>query len=147
MHGGIAGSLPGLSAPGFNGGFASTLNGQSDSAAQGGAGRGAAGGPGPQGPGGAARSAAAAQGSGKGSSLLEELNTSVPGLSGRKAAAARAVQGWASISGLDSVKQLLQEVTVLPNLRPDLFKVCTQNSSNTPNVFLRKAVIPKAVKQ
>lgn len=32
--------------------------------------------------------------------------------------------GWATVSGLDDVKMVLQEATVLPTLRPDLFKVC-----------------------
>lgn len=37
------------------------------------------------------------------------------------AASGGAVQGWAAISGLTETKKVLQEVTVLPTLRPDLF--------------------------
>lgn len=40
-----------------------------------------------------------------------------------EAEAEAAHTSWDSISGLETVKRLLQEATVLPTLRPDLFTV------------------------
>ncbi len=143
----LAGSLPGL-APGGGGGGGGGAGGP----AGGGAPR-AAQPPGPSAPGlppGVVHSSSQARGAGaaaarmpqggkapngggggttKELSLAEELNGAVGGAQGLGVAGGGTGldgvvrQGFAGISGLDSVKQLLQEVTVLPSLRPDLFTV------------------------
>lgn len=55
-------------------------------------------------------------------SVVPGLDDVVPA-SGAAATPAGGSTTWASISGLEAVKRLLQEATVLPTLRPDLFTV------------------------